>query len=319
MAAETDISYGSFLDIEMVRRLSRISTAVWLATVLGNWTIIAGVIWLCHLWPYWPVYLGALGLIGVHQHGLGVLLHEGVHYRVATNRVWNDFLANYLTGYALLTPVQGYRAFHLKHHHLLDTPEDPERITMDHFEKEWSFPMSRGRLCWLLLRDLSGLWQKPMIVLLRLIWDIPGRVHHIVQIIILYGTITALLVATGHLWTYLLLWWVPMLTVFLAGFRFRTYAEHSNITAGERRYTREAPDMIGATRTTVGNPISRMLFAPHGINYHTEHHLYPSIPFFRLRKTHELLRANRKFAAESHICKGYIEVVRELTRTAKNR
>jgi fatty acid desaturase len=93
----------------------------------------------------------------------------------------------------------------------------------------------------------------------------------------------------------------------------RTVAEHSGI--GSRpRFTSESVDVVSTTRTIVSNPIIRFLISPYAINYHTEHHLYPSVPYFHLAKVNKLLRANPKFALRSHETKGYRQVINELTR-----
>ena len=314
MAMRSNAPYAPVVDITVIRRLSTISTARWLTAAFGNWIVIGGAIAAFQLWPHWAVGLCAIILIGARQHALGVLMHEGVHWRVASNRVWNDLLSDWLAGYAILTPTEGYRAFHLKHHRLLDTSRDPERITVDRFEKEWTYPMPRRRFWGLLLRDLSGLWPIPEIVLLKLIWNIPGRrIRHAIPIAALMTAIAALSIATGHFQDYVLFWWLPLFTVFPLCFRLRTAAEHSGIAAGQRRFTRGEVDVVGTTRTTVSNPVGRFFLAPHGINYHIEHHLYPSVPYFRLPQLHALLQADPEFASRSRSAAGYGQAISELT------
>ena len=40
--------------------------------------------------------------------------------------------------------------------------------------------------------------------------------------------------------------------------------------------------------------MDRFLIAPHGINFHREHHLNPRIPFFALQKAHQALATQHK-------------------------
>jgi fatty acid desaturase len=48
--------------------------------------------------------------------------------------------------------------------------------------------------------------------------------------------------------------------------------------------------------------------------YHVEHHLYPSVPVFRLKKLHNLLRErNPNYDAQVHVADGF-QLVEELTR-----
>jgi fatty acid desaturase len=37
--------------------------------------------------------------------------------------------------------------------------------------------------------------------------------------------------------------------------------------------------------------VVRLVFFPHHVNYHFEHHLYPAVPHYRLKDTHQLLMA----------------------------
>jgi fatty acid desaturase len=309
------------IDPNVLRRLSEVHVRRWLWAAAWNWATIIGAIWVFEVWSYWWTYLPALFVIGTRQHALGVLVHEGVHYRVSPSRFWNDFLSDYLAGYYLLTPTAGYRAFHLKHHQLLDTPEDPERITLDRFPKEWSFPMSAGRFLLYLLRDLIGVWPKPMLVLFTVIWSFlgPERRTHLLRIGALLGFLVIGAGVTGHLVTYVILWWVPLMTVFPMCFRMRTVAEHSGLESGARRYTRSKVDVLDTTRTVISTVPGRLVFGPHNVGLHVEHHLYPSVPFYRLPDLRQVLRADAEFSALCHTSPGYHQTIRELVDVSPDR
>ncbi len=47
------------------------------------------------------------------------------------------------------------------------------------------------------------------------------------------------------------------------------------------------------------------LIAPWGLNYHLEHHLYPSVPCFRLGELHALLMTREPFPQLAHVTHGY--------------
>lgn len=51
------------------------------------------------------------------------------------------------------------------------------------------------------------------------------------------------------------------------------------------------------TRTTKAGWIARAFVAPIRVNYHMEHHLMASVPYFKLPKMHQLLR-ERGYAPE---------------------
>jgi len=48
-------------------------------------------------------------------------------------------------------------------------------------------------------------------------------------------------------------------------------------------------DTFRQTRTYLLNPLAAFLFAPHQVNFHLEHHLYPSVPYYRLPELHRWL------------------------------
>ena len=70
-------------------------------------------------------------------------------------------------------------------------------------------------------------------------------------------------------WKLLLLYWaVPLLTVFLTIRYMRNVAEH---------YAVEHENVLNESRTVLAPAWERWLIAPWGLNYHLEHHLYPSV------------------------------------------
>ena len=304
---------AALLDRETLTRLSRRSAARWLLAAGREWAVILGVMWVCNLWPNPLLWVVSIFFIGSRQHGLGVLVHDAGHFLVSRSRRWNDGLANYLAAYPLFIPVQGYRTHHLEHHGLLETPIDPERLTIDAFPREFTFPMPARQLYWLMLRDLIGGSIQPMSRLIDYVWAVRDKSWHVRRIAALHIAAASLALATGLIWTYLLLWVVPAFTSFTFFFRLRTAAEHSGIGRPHERYTRERVDPLATTRTMVSDPISSYIFSPYNIGYHTEHHLYPSVPGFRLRELRrELLRTN-EFAARSHATRGIGGLIGELT------
>ena len=68
------------------------------------------------------------------------------------------------------------------------------------------------------------------------------------------------------------------------------------------------------TRTTLPSLLERMFVAPLHINYHLELHLYPSVPFFRLRALHAALMRDDHFRSTAHVTRTYLGVLRECVR-----
>jgi fatty acid desaturase len=289
----------------------------WLAAVAFEWLMIAALFAICLTWPRWWVWvIGAL-LIGTRQHGLAVLAHEGAHHLIVRSHLWNDVLANYLTTYPLTFTVQGYRTTHLQHHWYLETPEDPSKVSVDKHPEEWTFPMPVWNFIRMFLRDLLLLSQRAAISLMKYLWDIPDRLPHIARIIVMHAVFIAIAIRTHHVWAYVLLWIVPLYTVTVACYRLRSVAEHSGIGPQSERYSRDVIDNLRTTRTTTGSGLSQYLLIPYNVSYHIEHHMFPSIPTFRLRDLHEKLKTNPVYVANAHITRGHRQLFRELTGTVK--
>ena len=76
-------------------------------------------------------------------------------------------------------------------------------------------------------------------------------------------------------------------------------AEHTGCANG--------PDMIANTRTTLTNPVIRLI--AWNMPYHTEHHVYPSVPFHALPVLHAEMKPYIQVMGP-----GYIGVHRGLMR-----
>ena len=100
-------------------------------------------------------------------------------------------------------------------------------------------------------------------------------------------------------WEALQYWFLPLLLgqPFL---RLYLMAEHTGCASGD--------DMIANTRTTLSNPVVRAL--AWNMPYHTEHHVFPSVPFHALPALHEEMKDHLTIEAS-----GYAAVHRELWRT----
>jgi len=106
-----------------------------------------------------------------------------------------------------------------------------------------------------------------------------------------------------RLWPmFLLLWVVPILTWLKMVMRVRSIAEHFAIE-NDHAYTQ--------SRTTLPSLLELVFVAPRNVNFHLEHHLYPSVPFFRLSQLHTLLMQDALFRSKAHVTSTYWGVLRE--------
>jgi len=100
-----------------------------------------------------------------------------------------------------------------------------------------------------------------------------------------------------HGWTVLLLYWVlPMFTFLIAILYVRDIAEHHGLPR---------QGLMGS-RTVLPWGWDRLVFCQNGVNYHTEHHLYPSVPFFRLGRLHRRLMQDQGFRRDAVLTRGYL-------------
>ena len=72
------------------------------------------------------------------------------------------------------------------------------------------------------------------------------------------------------------------LTPFPLFLRIRSMAEHAGMQTSNTALTN--------TRTTRAGWIARSFVAPIHVNYHMEHHLMASVPYFKLPRMHKILR-----------------------------
>ena len=111
------------------------------------------------------------------------------------------------------------------------------------------------------------------------------------------------LAATGHAWVYTA-WVVAYLTTYGLFLRVRSMAEHA--------CTERVRDPLRNTRTTRAGVLARMTVAPHAVNFHIEHHLLMTVPWFRLGALHRLL-ASRDALPSRGVAPGYGAVLRAVT------
>jgi fatty acid desaturase len=120
-----------------------------------------------------------------------------------------------------------------------------------------------------------------------------------------YAAALGIIAYAGALEGFALYWIVPMFTWLVLIMRIRSIAEHHAIDTGEGQtpYPR--------TRTTQATVIERIFLAPKNVNYHIEHHFFPSVPFYRLPELHALLMSKPGYREGAHVTRTYWGVLEE--------
>lgn len=272
----------------------------------GAWAILQVWLWvgatfaLLALYPNPLTFVLAVALLGGQQLACAVLAHEASHYTLFKTRWMNEVLTDWLVARPIWSDVRRYRQHHMGHHAHTGTDDDPDMSLVR------PFPGSRGSLRRKLLRDLSGRSGLRRIIGLIgmdvgiLKYTVAAEVERLPQegrtwrdyvreglrntgpVLIANGVLAAVLAAFGALWVYSA-WVVAYLTTFSLYVRIRSIAEHACTEGG--------PEVLNNTRTTRANWLARLTVAPFQVNYHVEHHLMASVPYYRLKALHEKLRA----------------------------
>jgi fatty acid desaturase len=292
------------LNKEQLLSLSQVNPLTSTCHILLEWTAVVFAATLCH--HFWNplLYLVTLAFIGARQHALLILMHDGAHYRLFRNRRINDWVTELLLAWPHLVTMRSYRENHLAHHNFVNTEKDPDWLRKKD-NPEWHFPQSALNLFRIFVRDLIGIGAINLIRLassLSSAASAPSKTFARLRLAF-YVIVIGTLVAAGCGKALVLYWIVPYFTWLIVIMRIRSIAEHFAIP-GE-------PGIYRQTRTTYAGPLTRIFIAPKNVNYHIEHHFFPSVPFFRLPQVHALLMCNEEFASNAHITQGYARLLLE--------
>ncbi len=283
------------LSKEEIRDLSKIDSVKFTSAAMLEFGLIAAAVFVSQTWWNPLTYALAIIVIGSRINGLGALMHDAAHYRGYANRQLNDFIGEIL---ALPTSASmaGYRNTHFAHHRELNSENDPDwqrNVGL----KEYEFPAPPGSVLMRIMQYLSGLKSATAVLGFHKNTETRDIAAAVARARLFF--FVALLVSSIVLgfWKLILLYWiVPLMTVFLAIRYLRSVAEH---------YAVEHENVLNESRTVLAPFWELWLIAPWGLNYHLEHHMFPSVPCFRLAELHRLLMSRDPYPDMAHITRGY--------------
>jgi fatty acid desaturase len=274
----------------------------------ATWGLIVGAIAIA-LWSHSVlVWLAAAVIVGRSQHALAVLMHDAAHFRLADNRALNDFLGQWLCAFPIASNLYAYRTVHLRHHRYLLTDRDPDLSLSRPYPVVWSSFRRK------LMRDAAGISalvmrgylvvedgrNRPSLGRLAR-WSDRGTNRRRA----IAAAIVAVLFAAGYGVAFIVLWIVPLLTVYQVILRIRGVLEHGAVAAN---------DGLRNARTIVSpNPFARFLLGPHHVSYHLEHHLYPGVPHYNLPALHTALAEDPRFG-RAMVMTSYLAALRDCIR-----
>lgn len=304
-------------ELRNLAKPSPLHTWVW---VLTDWLMIGLIFFAADRVATLPALLRPLifavawVLIARYQLALAILMHDAAHSRLFISKKWNDWVGQLFCASPLFFSMETYRKFHLKHHQDPLAPDDPDLSLIG------GYPIPGESLARKLLRDLVGISYFKFIKY----FFFRGRAHRKANSappalgpekrrfgkaaltfmhLAVNGLIFFALWKSGHPWFYLTLWLLPMMTALQVLLRIRGIAEHAGYQPNKQQQYNSR---------TVVNPLQAYFFAPHNVNYHIEHHVYPGIPFANLPQAHALMKA-RGALPEANYFTSYWAVMASVT------
>lgn len=265
--------------------------------ILDTWAWIAFAFAIAGIFPNILTIIIALFILGGKQLACAIIMHDCSHDSVFTSRKANQIVGNWFGAYPIMHNLEQYRPYHREHHIYTGLDNDPDLSLTK------GYPTTALSMFRKFLRDLSGATgiKAQIGVIAMHIGVIKYNLGGVIERIKekkdwsesikasaqnLAGPIASNLILFGLLWLVgapwlYLLWIGALLTTYNFCLRVRSIAEHSVVD------DRQNPQKN--TRTTYANFIEKLLFAPHHVNYHAEHHLCMGAPPYNLPLMHKIL------------------------------
>lgn len=273
--------------------------------VLSTWAVIGGTFAaVAGFWEYLPNWgklllcILALVILAGRQLALAIIMHDASHQSLFKTKWLNDIATDWLCARPIWNDLKKYRAHHLRHHSKTSTVDDPDLSLVE------GFPTSKKSLMRKFLRDVSGVTGlkfalgRVLMDVEKMEWTVSNDRRWISQegrhwtdypktflknsggAIATNAALFSVLWAAGHPKLYAL-WVLAYITPFPLLLRVRSMAEHAGMETSNSALTN--------TRTTKAGYLARALVAPINVNYHKEHHLMATVPYFKLPKMHQML------------------------------
>lgn len=295
---DESVKRREMISADALRELSRKSDAPGVLRLFLHFAAITGTGILVWRATGTPWIVPAMFIHGVFVVFLFMPHHECIH-QTAFQSPWLSKAVNWLLGLVVFYPPQYFRFWHLTHHRFTqDRERDPEIVPP-------AVTSRRSYIWWVL--GLPYLWRRIDNLKIALTGKVTQsfvpqqRKEEIVrEARIAWGiyAIVAIVAAATDPWAPLLYWLGPYV---LAQPLLRLYQ------LGEHTGTEYTDDTLRNTRTTVSNRFVRWL--AWNMPYHTEHHLYPGVPFHALPKLHHLVKDRLQTLSP-----GYVSVNRHIWR-----
>lgn len=233
--------------------------------------------------PGWWLLLPVQGLLII---ALFMLAHECTHQTPFKSRALNEAVGH-VAAFAIIIPFRWFRYFHLAHHKWTNIPgKDPELDSAKpNSRASWMWHVS-GLPLW---RQLIGLWWRLAVGHESATW-LPDRARPAVLrdariCLVIYAILLA-----GALPVLLWVWIIPLI-LGQPVLRLYLLAEHGDCP--------QVANMFDNTRTTFTNQLVRWL--AWNMPFHTEHHVWPDVPFHKLPALHAVIANQLNETADGYV------------------
>ncbi|MBX3566758.1 MAG: fatty acid desaturase [Rhizobiaceae bacterium] len=250
-------------------------------------------------WTLW-LQIPAMLLYGVVIVLLFAPLHECSHGTAFHSR-WINHVVGFAVAAFTLRPFLYFKYRHAAHHtYTQHEDHDPDIVPFPTSMRDY-FAQILGLSFWpkligTLWRGCTGRFTEEERTFL------PESVFKTVMLeirllVVLYILIAAVSIYFGS--TVALVYWLLPRIMGEPVLRAIRMAEHTG--------AEESPNLLANTRTTLANPVLRMLYW--NMPFHAEHHLASSVPFHALQRLHDEVSPHLQC-----VSKGYVQVHREIIR-----
>jgi fatty acid desaturase len=249
-------------------------------TLLFPYIGILAVIWLAESLDRWSVRLAALPVIALLQNHLQSLVHEGAHFQLHPKTRTNDLLTDLFCAIPFFSLIRHYRYFHFQHHrYLTDAEKDPE---VEFYAQQGHVfaAKTRSQLAKMLIYDFSGYHYFQFFFSYNRYLFQETRAGRMAKFsfrewsLIIFVLSLALALIVFHATFLLAFYWLfPQVTVLFFFLKLQGYGEHALRTSTSE----------GCTFSHELGWFTRLFMYPLNSELHLEHHLYPTVPWYRLR------------------------------------
>ena len=276
---------SELLSKAQLRELNELRPWIAVKDTFISWTIIVACWAYVYFFTHWYNVLLVIPIIGCQLYALMILAHDGLHRRLFSTIKMNDLWCDVFLLGPILAVTRINRNNHINHHQRLSTPQDPDRYKYQSTNKSTVIDL------FLFLTGVSTFFKTIYNVFFAKRkstgqvkkeqgYSLANLLIVILWQILLLGGLTWFF----GWWGYIALFAFPFYVFAYLADTIRVFCEHS-----QPEIDTEETDKKRLI-TVTSNWLERQFFAPHNMNLHMPHHLWPSIPYYNLPEADRLIQ-----------------------------